>query len=109
MLPDGQVLPGRSIAKFVAGDRGADGLERRIAALGASPRSAEADRRAWLRTALEQIGARRQRHPGTHRFCGRFSRVAAWLMTPPGREKKVLETSCAHSAPPRTCSFGTWQ
>jgi hypothetical protein len=77
VLPDGHVLPARSIAKFVAGDRGADGFERRIAALGASQRPAGADRRAWLRTALEQIGARRQRHPGTHRFCGQFSRVAA--------------------------------
>ncbi|WP_432043695.1 hypothetical protein [Streptomyces cadmiisoli] len=71
MLPDGQVLPARSIAKFVAGDRGADGFERRIVALGASEQPAGADRRAWLRTALEQIGARRSRHPGTHRFCRR--------------------------------------
>lgn len=68
MLPDGQVLPARSIAKFVAGDCGADGFERRIVALGASERPARADRRAWLRTALEQIGARRSRHPGTHRY-----------------------------------------
>ncbi len=58
----------RSIAKFVAGDRGADGFERRLGALGASRRPAGADRRAWLRTALEQLGARRLRHPGTHRY-----------------------------------------
>ncbi|MFJ3946115.1 Mom family adenine methylcarbamoylation protein [Streptomyces griseoaurantiacus] len=68
VLPDGQVLPARSIAKFVAGDRGADGFERRIRALGATARPAGADRRTWLRTALEQIGARRQRHPGTHKY-----------------------------------------
>ncbi|MCL3999103.1 Mom family adenine methylcarbamoylation protein [Streptomyces lavenduligriseus] len=68
VLPDGQVLPARSIAKFVAGDRGADGFERRIVALGASERPAGAGRRAWLHSALEQIGARRSRHPGTHRY-----------------------------------------
>ncbi len=68
VLPDGQVLPARSIAKFVAGDRGADGFERRIVALGASERPAGAGRRAWLHNALEQIGARRSRHPGTHRY-----------------------------------------
>jgi hypothetical protein len=84
VLPDGQVLPARSIAKFVAGDRGADGFERRIVALGASERPAGAGRRAWLHNALEQIGARRSRHPGTHRFCRRFSRVAAWAMTVSG-------------------------
>ncbi len=77
VLPDGQVLPARSIAKFVAGDRGADGFERRIAALGASPRPAGSDRRAWLRTALEQIGARRQRHPGTHRYALPVGRTRA--------------------------------
>jgi hypothetical protein len=43
-------------------------------ALGASARPAGADRRAWLRTALEQIGARRQRHPGTHRYVWRLGR-----------------------------------
>lgn len=81
--PDGQVLPARSM-KFVASDRGADGFERRIVALGASERPAGAGRRAWLHSALEQIGARRSRHPGTHRFCGQVSCVAASLMTVPG-------------------------
>jgi hypothetical protein len=82
--PDGQVLPARSIAKFVAGDRCADGFERRLLALGAPERTAGADRRAWLRTALKGIAARRSRHPEAHRFCGRFSRVAAWSMTVSG-------------------------
>ncbi|MCM2430944.1 Mom family adenine methylcarbamoylation protein [Streptomyces sp. RKAG337] len=68
VLPDGQILPARSISKFVAGDCGANGFERRILALGASERPAGADRRAWLRAALEQVGARRWRHPGTHRY-----------------------------------------
>lgn len=49
----------RSVAKFLAGDSGADGVERRIVALGASERAAGADRRRWLHAALEQIGAKR--------------------------------------------------
>ncbi|MFD8417216.1 hypothetical protein ACFV2Q_36680 [Streptomyces sp. NPDC059650] len=68
VLPDGQVLPARSVAKFLAGDSGADGVERRIVALGASERAAGADRRRWLHTALEQIGAKRSRHQGNHRY-----------------------------------------
>ncbi|MFJ9574668.1 Mom family adenine methylcarbamoylation protein [Streptomyces bacillaris] len=77
VLPDGQVLPARSIAKFVAGDRGADGFERRIRALGAPERPAGADRRTWLHTALKQIGARSSRHPGTHRYALPVGRTSA--------------------------------
>ncbi|MFJ1742465.1 hypothetical protein ACIOG4_27800 [Streptomyces microflavus] len=77
VLPDGQVLPARSIAKFVAGDRGADGFERRIRALGAPERPPGTDRRTWLRAALEQIGARSSRHPGTHRYALRVGRTRA--------------------------------
>lgn len=35
----------------------------------------------WLAEILPSIGARRVHHPGNLRFCGRFSRVAAWSMT----------------------------
>ncbi|GAA2753307.1 hypothetical protein GCM10010440_72830 [Kitasatospora cinereorecta] len=76
-LPDGQVLPARSIAKFLAGDSGADGVERRLLAYGAPARAAADDRRAWLASALERIGARKFRHPGTHRYALRVGRTRA--------------------------------
>ncbi|WP_435057642.1 hypothetical protein [Streptomyces sp. bgisy060] len=76
VLPDIQVLPARSIAKFLTGDRGADGFERRVVALGALGRPAGADRSTWLGAALEKIGARRQRHPRTH-----------WYILPVGRNR----------------------
>ncbi|SEM77759.1 hypothetical protein [Streptacidiphilus jiangxiensis] len=77
ILPDGQVLAARSISKFLAGDSGADGVERRLGGYGAPLRAAGADRRAWLATALEQIGARKFRHPGTYRYALKAGRSRA--------------------------------
>lgn len=71
------MLPARSIAKFVVGDRGADGFERRVRALGAPELPAGTDRRTWLRTALKQIGAMSSRHPGTRRYALPVGRTGA--------------------------------
>ena len=77
ILPDGQVLPARSISKFLAGHSGADGVEHRLHRYGAPQRAAGTNRRTWLTAALEQIGASKFRHPGTHRYALRVGRTRA--------------------------------
>jgi hypothetical protein len=66
MLPDGGVLPDRSIQKVRAGERGAAGVVARLVQLGAAPLAG--DPAAWLRTQLPGIGARQVRHRGNHRY-----------------------------------------
>jgi hypothetical protein len=85
VLPDGSVLADRVISKVRADESGHGGAERRLIALGARPREAREPGRDWLAEALAAVGATVLDHRGNHRFCGRFSRVAAWSMTVPGR------------------------
>jgi hypothetical protein len=67
VLPDGTSLPGRALSKLRNGESGHAAIERRLIALGAPARTGS-DPAAWLRDALEAVGARRVAHPGCHRF-----------------------------------------
>ncbi|WP_456114943.1 hypothetical protein [Streptomyces kaniharaensis] len=70
LLPDGTVLTARSRAKLTSRvpEPGAAGVESRLAALGAPPRTAGESPSQWLPRALEQLGARSIRHPGNFRY-----------------------------------------
>ncbi|TCB90470.1 hypothetical protein E0H26_26980 [Micromonospora zingiberis] len=78
ILPNGTVLTARAVQKVRAGERGAAGVRARLMALGARPlpemvaeyarAGADLTPGEWLELALAQIGARRVRHRGCHRF-----------------------------------------
>ncbi|WP_250305181.1 hypothetical protein [Streptomyces sp. A 4/2] len=70
LLPDGTVLTARSRAKLTSRvpEPGAAGVESRLAALGAPPRTAGESPAQWLPRALEHLGARSIRHPGNFRY-----------------------------------------
>ncbi|WP_125806349.1 hypothetical protein [Actinoplanes sp. ATCC 53533] len=78
VLPDGTVLTARAQSKVCRGERGAQGVQARLCRLGARPLAemvagyARTGRdltpAAWLVLALQQIGARKVRHLGCHRF-----------------------------------------
>ncbi len=68
LLPDGSVFSDRAAQKIRAGDRGHEYAERQLVALGAtSPRVGQSPAH-WLAAALADVGARRIRHPGNHRY-----------------------------------------
>jgi hypothetical protein len=72
VLPDGTMLPARAAQKVRAGERGAEGVRRRLIGLGADPEpGGGAD---WLASALAQVGAQQVRHPGNHRYVYRLTR-----------------------------------
>lgn len=64
----GIVLSERTLSKIRTGEQGCDAGERHLLTLGARPRRAGEDVRSWLRDALEDIGVRKVRHPGNHRY-----------------------------------------
>jgi hypothetical protein len=66
MLPDGTVLPARSMQKVRAGERGAAGVVARLLQLGAVPLAG--DPAEWLNRELARIGATKVRHQGNHRY-----------------------------------------
>jgi hypothetical protein len=78
VLPDGTVLTARAQSKVYRGERGAMGVHARLCRLGARPLTEMAagytrtgtdlTPAAWLALALDQIGARKVRHLGCHRF-----------------------------------------
>ncbi len=68
LLPDGTELPARAISKVRNGERGADGVARRLEAAGAPSAPAAGPSTAWLDRALAAV-TRRQRHTGNHRYC----------------------------------------
>jgi hypothetical protein len=82
----GQVLSDRTLQKLRAGERGADGAERRLVALGASPRRAGVSVRAWLPGALQELHVTPLRHPGCYRYAwqlgGRVERRAHPIALP---------------------------
>lgn len=71
LLPDGTVFDDRTAQKIRAQERGHDYAERRLTALGARPMRAGDKPAAWLARALDEVGARRVRHPGKHRYAFR--------------------------------------
>lgn len=72
LLPDGTVLNDRSAQKVRSQHQGHAYVENRLAALGAKPITSADDPSQWLRTALTDIGARKVRHPGPHRYVFRL-------------------------------------
>ncbi|MGC5173305.1 hypothetical protein ACLQ2Q_21905 [Microbacterium sp. DT81.1] len=64
----GIVLSERTLSKIRTGEQGCDAGERHLTTLGARPRRAGEDARSWLRDALEDVGVRKVRHPGNHRY-----------------------------------------
>lgn len=70
VLPDGTVLPARSLQKVRAGEVGARGVIERLQRLGAPPPDPHRwpHPGEWLTHALDQLGARRLRHHGCHRY-----------------------------------------
>lgn len=75
VLPDATVLTARAAAKVTGGERGAGGVIRRLAALGATPPEPDCETTTWLRTALAQVGATTLAHPGNHRYVRRIGRT----------------------------------
>jgi hypothetical protein len=70
LLPDGSALPARSAQKVRRIEPGAFGVVQRLVRLGASPmgRDGQRDPARWLAEALDQVGARKVRHRGNHRY-----------------------------------------
>ncbi len=68
LLPDGSVFSARAAQKIRAGERGHEYAERQLVALGAHAPRAGQRPGDWLAAALGEIGARRIRHPGIHRY-----------------------------------------
>lgn len=70
----GRVLSARTMQKIRAQERGSDGAEKLLVTWGARPRVAGQNPTAWLRQALDDVGAQRVRHPGNYRY--------AWAVGP---------------------------
>jgi hypothetical protein len=68
LLPDGRTLNPRTKQKIRAQERGHEYAERQLIALGARTPHAGERPSAWLAEALEDIGIRRLRHRGCHRY-----------------------------------------
>lgn len=80
LLPDATALTARALAKVTGREQGAQGVIARLVALGApTPDETDSDQasRVWLERALRSVGARRVRHPGTHRYALRIGRTRA--------------------------------
>lgn len=72
LLRDGTVFSDRAAQKIRAGERGHEYAERRLVAMGARPARAGENPAAWLAGALDDVGARKIRHPGNHRYAIRL-------------------------------------
>jgi hypothetical protein len=68
ILPDGGELTDRALNKVVKDEQGGLGVIRRLVAFGAQPPSGKQSPKVWLNRALRSIGARKQKHPGNHRY-----------------------------------------
>lgn len=77
----GLVLSDRTLSKVRAQEQGSDAAERHLVKLGARTRAAGEDPRAWLRTALDDIGVTKVRHPGNFRY--------AWTLGPGARRRRA--------------------
>lgn len=64
----GTVLSERTLSKIRLQESGSAAAERHLVALGATPRRISQDPRTWLRSALDDVGATRLRHPGNFRY-----------------------------------------
>ncbi|MFG1872105.1 Mom family adenine methylcarbamoylation protein [Micromonospora arborensis] len=92
VLPDGTVLTARSAAKITGAERGMGGQITRLVSLGAtSPGEVYGlplfllttdQLTAWLTDALTEVGARKVRHRGNHRFAWAIGNRAQRRHTP---------------------------
>lgn len=64
----GTVLSERTLSKIRLQESGSAAAERHLVPLGATPRPSRQDPRTWLRSALDDVGAIRLRHPGNFRY-----------------------------------------
>ncbi|WP_282837865.1 hypothetical protein [Microbacterium flavum] len=64
----GTVLSERTLSKIRLQESGSAAAERNLVTLGATPRRTSQDPRTWLRSALDDVGAIRLRHPGNFRY-----------------------------------------
>lgn len=64
----GTVLSERTLSKIRQQESGSAAAEKRLVSLGASPRRRGQDPLTWLRSALDDVGATRLRHPGNFRY-----------------------------------------
>lgn len=98
--PDGRVVPNRTMTKIRRGERGAGPAIERLVKLGAPPRRAHEDGRAWLHRALaDGHRFRRVRHPGNLAYTWtvgdrRQRRRAARLARPARPYPKRQEMRC---------------
>lgn len=74
ILPDGAVYSDRSMAKVRAGERGHEYAERQLIVRGATPRGTGENPSEWLTRALSEIGSRKIRHAGNHRYAWSIGR-----------------------------------
>lgn len=74
LLPDGTVLNDRAAQKVRRQEQGHEYVEQKLVAFGASVRRAGQSPTAWLRQALADVGVRRLRHRGAHRYVFRLGR-----------------------------------
>lgn len=72
LLPDGSVLNGRAAQKVRSQEQGHLYVEARLQSLGAGLRRPGEPPAAWLGRVLQEIGARRLRHPGALRYVFRL-------------------------------------
>ena len=68
LLPNGTVLDERNVSKVRNQERGHEGVERRLMALGATVPRAEQTGADWLDQALSDLGAEKFWHSGQHRY-----------------------------------------
>lgn len=94
LLPDGTVLNDRAAQKIRRQERGARYVHDRLVLLGAAPWKAGTPHAQWLSGALSDIGARRVRHLGNHRF--------AFSLGHNSRQRRAVHLRFAPRAYPKT-------
>ena len=72
LMPDGRVLSDRALQKVRKDEQGHGYVEELLRSYGARPRTIGQPGARWLVDALDDVGARRSRHPGNHRYCFRL-------------------------------------
>jgi hypothetical protein len=72
LLPDGTVFSARSAQKIRRQECGHEYAERTLISWGARPPRAGEKPAAWLAAALDDVHARKLRHPGNHRYLFRL-------------------------------------
>lgn len=92
--PDARVISARALQKVRAESQGHAYVERQLVEWGAAARDPDEDAASWLRTALEQAGVRRVRHPGNYRYLFRVGspsqRRGVVVGLPPARYPKTV-------------------